>query len=238
MQSPDFSKDIALVTGATGGIGKSICNALASLGCSVVVNYFSNDKKAEDLAEHIKSAYSTKAITVKADMRDYGQSSNAPTKQVRALHAEVLKQLGPPTILVNNAGSALRKYRLQSIEDVSLEEFETSWRINCGSQFLLTQLCMPTMREVGYGRVIFISTLHGLIHWLAANYAKDGITVNGVAPALIGNTEIAFPSNMQRRVPVQRLGKPEEIAETILWMVKTSYVTNKIVGVDGGMYPQ
>ena len=104
------------------------------------------------------------------------------------------------------------------------------------------------------------SALHGLIHWLANAYVKKGITVNGVAPALIEQTKMLPGSNEELskskdhpslaeglktvevnrlvEIPIGRLGTPDEIAETILWMVKTGYVTNKVVAVDGGMFPQ
>lgn len=100
------------------------------------------------------------------------------------------------------------------------------------------------------------SALHGLVHWLAAAYGKKGITVNGIAPALIeettmlpGGPELAAskrPSPKRRLttdthttgIPIGRLGKPEEIAETVVWMVKTGYVHNKVIAVDGGMFIQ
>ena len=84
--------------------------------------------------------------------------------------------------------------------------------------------------------------MHGLIHWLAGNVAKKGITVNGVAPALIEGTKMLPGDNaeggLKNRIPVGRLGRPEEIAETVCWMVKTGYVSNKVVAVDGGWFIQ
>ena len=99
------------------------------------------------------------------------------------------------------------------------------------------------------------SAMHGLVHWLANTYASKGITVNAVAPAIIqdtnmlprGSDELAkrryfairsqiFTLMIAVGIPVGRLGTPDEIAETVLWMVKTGYVNNKVVGVDGGMY--
>lgn len=84
------------------------------------------------------------------------------------------------------------------------------------------------------------SALHGLVHWLSGAYCKKGITVNGIAPALIGNTKMLpdDTSEMSRNIPVGRLGEPKEVAETVVWMVKTGYVTNKVIGVDGGMFIQ
>lgn len=104
------------------------------------------------------------------------------------------------------------------------------------------------------------SAVHGFVHWLAGNVAKKGITVNAIAPALIeetamlpgGNAELAksepppFSADLSSvwtldvdvtaEIPIGRLGRPEEIAETVMWMVKTGYVTNKVIAVDGGMY--
>jgi 3-oxoacyl-[acyl-carrier protein] reductase len=164
-----------------------------------------------------------------------------------------------PTILINNAGATGGHSRVTSVQDVSIEDFEKTWRINCGSAYLLTQLCMPAMEKAGYGRVVFVSSvagftggvvgphyassksaLHGMIHWLAGAYAKKGITVNGVAPALIKQTKMLPGSSeeLANKIPMGRLGTPKEVAETVLWMVKTQYVTNKVIGVDGGMFPQ
>jgi len=115
------------------------------------------------------------------------------------------------------------------------------------------------METSAWGRVIFCSSvagftggivgphyassksaLHGLIHWLAGAYAKKGVTVNGVAPALIEGTTMlpGATAELERKVPVGRLGRPEEVAETVVWMVRTGYVTNKVVAVDGGMFVQ
>lgn len=86
------------------------------------------------------------------------------------------------------------------------------------------------------------SAMHGLIHWLAGSVAKKGITVNGVAPALIQGTKMLPGQDegggLAARIPVGRLGTTEEVAETVLWMVKTGYVTNKVVAVDGGWFVQ
>lgn len=140
--------------------------------------------------------------------------------------------MGEPTILFNNAGLTL-KSGIKSITEVSIEDFELTWRANCGSSFLMTQLCLPAMEKKGWGRIIFCSSvaafnggvvgphyawvdfkesqiklkltfficrssksaLHGLIHWLAGAYSKSGITVNGVAPALIQDTAMLPGSN-------------------------------------------
>lgn len=85
------------------------------------------------------------------------------------------------------------------------------------------------------------SALHGFVHWLGGNVAKKGITVNAIAPALIEDTAMlpggGDDAKLKEKIPVGRLGRPEEIAETVMWMVNTSYLTRKIVPVDGGFHP-
>ncbi|KAG0645175.1 ACP reductase [Hyphodiscus hymeniophilus] len=222
--STDLRAHLALVTGASGGIGKATCRALATLGCSIAVHYHSSQEVANALVEELR----------------------------------VTSTMGGPTILFNNAGLTL-KIGIKSIDEISIEDFEHTWKANCGSAFLLTQLCLPEMEKSGWGRIIFCSSvagftggvigphyassksaLHGLIHWLAGAYSKSGITFNGVAPALIQETTMLPANNedLAKKIPIGRLGFPEEIAETVMWMVKTGYVTNKVIAVDGGMFVQ
>lgn len=245
----DLKPHLALVTGASGGIGKATCLALAAMGCSIAVHYHSSTSAAEALVKDLQ-AKGVRAEAFKADLTKYDE--------VRSLYTTVVKSLGHPTILFNNAGLAL-KSGIKSITEISIDEFEHTWRANCGSAFLMTQLCLPEMEKAGWGRVIFCSSvagfnggvvgphyassksaLHGLIHWLAGAYAKSGITFNGVAPALIQDTTMLSGNKeeLAKKIPIGRLGFPVEIAETVVWMVKTGYVTNKVIGVDGGFFVQ
>jgi 3-oxoacyl-[acyl-carrier protein] reductase len=82
--------------------------------------------------------------------------------QVRSLHKKVVDALGPTTILINNAGSTGGHFGVQSIDKVSIDVFEKTWRINCGSAYLLTQLCIPDMEKNGWGRVVFVSSVAGI----------------------------------------------------------------------------
>ena len=207
---------LALITGATGGIGQATCHALALLGCDVAVHYHSAQSTADSLVAELH-AHGVGARAFQADLRTY--------EGVRALHRHVTDSMGSPTVLFNNAGITM-KHGVKDISEVSVEIFEETWRANCGSAFLLTQLCLPEMEKAGWGRVIFCSSvagftggvvgphyayaksgldssfladfytsssksaLHGLIHWLSQWYAPKGITVNGVAPALIKETKM------------------------------------------------
>jgi 3-oxoacyl-[acyl-carrier protein] reductase len=202
MLTADLSPHLALVTGATGGIGKATCLALAALGCSVAVHY---NSAADDAAELVRQleAKGVRAQAFQADLGRYEDvcklfvsgsdyfssyasvvfatltvllppsleirhafspsiySPNHAHHQVRRLHSAVTSALGQPTILFNNAGSSLGKSGIKSITDITIDDFEQTWRTNCGTAFLLTQLCMPAMEEKGWGRVIFCSSVAG-----------------------------------------------------------------------------
>ena len=115
------------------------------------------------------------------------------------------------------------------------------------------------MRERGFGRILFTSSvaaltggivgphyasskagLHGLTHFLASRVARDGVTVNAIAPALIEETGMlpGDPGDLAGRMPVGRLGKPPEVADIALAVLRNGYVTNQVISVDGGMHPR
>ncbi|KAI4159717.1 MAG: hypothetical protein LQ342_006332 [Letrouitia transgressa] len=247
MLTTDLKGHLALITGATGGIGSATCRALAPLGCSIAIHYNSATGIAQSLAEELRNQ-GVQAEVFQADLREYAG--------VRELHKQVVEKMGNPDILFNNAGITMQSFT-KDITDVPIEMFEETWRANCGSAFLLSQLCVPAMAAGGWGRVIFCgsvagftggivgphyasskSALHGLIHWMAQVYGPQGITVNGVSP---GPTDTPiFKSDrteVVKKIPVRMMGEPNEIAETVLWLVKTGYMTNKVIGIDGGLYP-
>jgi 3-oxoacyl-[acyl-carrier protein] reductase len=114
---------VALVTGATGGIGAATCRLLASLGCSIGIHYNSDIETAEKLQDEFKAKYrdsGARSYISKADMGNYDE--------VRAMHAYFVRVLGPPTILINNAGSTSGHSGVKSITDVPIEDFEKTWR--------------------------------------------------------------------------------------------------------------
>ena len=199
-------RKVALITGATGGIGRATAVALAKTGEFDLALHFNN--ASEETRQGIMSAIAaergsagTSHAFFKADLGNYDD--------VRKLHEKVVKSLGHVDVLFNNAGANAGHTGVQDLIDLPFEAFEESWRINTGSGILLTQLCLPHMEEQGWGRIIFDSSVaaftggfvgphyassksaqHGFIHWLANNVAKKGITVNAVAPALIGGTNM------------------------------------------------
>jgi len=206
---------------------------------------------ADDLVAGLVNLPGIRAHAFQADLGDYDS--------VRALYAAVVDTLGNPDILFNNGGTTGTVVgKRGDIESVTLEDFEQTWKINAGSSFLLTQLCIPHMVSQKYGRVVFCSSvaagiggvigphyassksaLHGLVHWIAVRYAKDGITCNAVAPALIEDTTMmANPTDeIKNMIPIGRLGKPHEVASVVETLVTNAYLTNKIMVVDGGLTP-
>ncbi|KXN91312.1 3-oxoacyl-[acyl-carrier-protein] reductase FabG [Leucoagaricus sp. SymC.cos] len=240
--SKNLRGKLALITGCTGGIGNATALALARLGCSIAVHYNSAEAKANELVKELEGLPGVRAAAFQADLSGYDGA--------RKLHADVVRVLGHPDILFNNAGVVSSVIGPNgNIQDISAETFEATWRTNTGTAFLLTQLCMFSMEERKWGRIVFNSSvaagtggvigphyaasksaMHGLLHWTANRYAKDGITCNAVAPALIIETSImANPSEeLGKRIPIGRFGRPQEVASVVELLVTNAYMTNKV----------
>jgi 3-oxoacyl-[acyl-carrier protein] reductase len=131
--------------------------------------------------------------------------------------------------------------------------------VNLRAPFLLAQRCVPGMRERRFGRILLMSSvagftggivgphyaaskagLHGLLHFIAAREAGNGITANAIAPALIDQTAMlpGDPGELASRIPVGRLGRPAEVADLAMSVLRNGYMTNQVVGLDGGMHPR
>jgi 3-oxoacyl-[acyl-carrier protein] reductase len=241
----DFSGRVALVTGGSGGIGAAVCRSLAERGASVAVAYGSSAGPAEELARELRGR-GLSAAAFGADMEDPGSPA--------ALVGDVIETLGPVDVLVANHGRA----RPAAYEEVSAEEFDRTLAVNLRSVFLLAQAVLPGMRSRRYGRVLFMSSvaaftggvvgpdyaaskagLHGLVHFLARRCAADGVTVTALAPALVDTPMLpGDASSLIESIPVGRLGRSEEVAELAVAMLGNGYLTNEVVGLDGGMYPR
>ena len=237
---------IVLVTGASGGIGHAISARLAADGATVALGYSRNRATAETLAATITAA-GGHAVAVAADL--------APPHGPRDLVRAVEQRLGPVDVLVSNAGTGTR----QAFDAIGLDELDVTLAVNLRAPFLLAQQIVPGMRARRHGRLLFVSSvaaftggavgahyaaskagLHGLTRYLATLLAADGITVNALAPALIADTGLlpGDPGQLAARIPVGRLGRPEEVAELAAAIVTNDYLTNQVVSLDGGMYPR
>jgi 3-oxoacyl-[acyl-carrier protein] reductase len=239
---PDFAGRVALVTGASRGIGRAIALALAAAGADVVVNYRERAADAAAVAAAIR-ALGRRALHVAADVTD----GDAVARMVRRTEAE----LGPVAILVNNAGLALPR----SLETLTEADFDRTIAVNLKSAFLCTQAVLPGMRARRWGRVVNISSgaarnagvmgahynaskagLEGLTRGYAARVVQEGVTVNAVAPSLIATEMIdGREAELAAKVPMGRLGMPEEVAEAVLLVAGNAYMTGQTIPVNGGM---
>jgi 3-oxoacyl-[acyl-carrier protein] reductase len=252
MAAPDDSTDspfagrVALVTGASGGIGAELSRGLARDGAALALHYASNESAASELAAEIEAA-GGRALTLAADLSD----ATAPERLV----ADVEGELGPVDVLAANAGLS----RPATWEEVDAQAFDETIAVNLRAPFLLARRVLPGMCERGYGRILFTSSvaaltggivgphyasskagLHGLTHFLASRVAADGVTVNAIAPALIEDTAMlpGDPGELTKAVPVRRLGRPAEVADLALAMLRNGYLTSKVVTLDGGIHPR
>jgi len=239
----NLSGRVALVTGASRGIGRAIAAALGNAGSAVAVNYHERAQEAASVVDRI-GAMGGRAIAVGADV--------SVTQAVADLVTRIEAGLGPIDILVNNAGIAIPR----GLDDLGEEDFDRSIAVNLKSAFLCTKAVLPGMRTRRWGRIVNISSgaargagvigvhynaskagLEGLTRGYAARLAKEGVTVNAVAPSLI-ETEMLGPtrSDYAARVPVGRLGTAEEVAQIVLMVIANSYMTGQTIQVNGGMH--
>jgi 3-oxoacyl-[acyl-carrier protein] reductase len=234
---------VALVTGASRGIGAAIAVALAEAGADVAVNYHQRAEAAAQVAEAARAA-GRRAITVGADVSN--------SADVARMVEEAATGLGPIDILVNNAGIG----RKHTPDDLTEAEWDATIATNLKSAFLCTQATIAGMRERGWGRIVNISSgaargaggigvhynaskagMEGLTRGYAAYLARDGITVNAVAPSLIATDML--PAGLEeaaRRIPVGRVGRSEEIAQAVVMVVANGYMTGQTVQLNGGLH--
>lgn len=241
---------VALVTGAGSGIGHAIAECFGREGARVIINYFGYEKQAEELAEKLSHS-AERSLAVKADV------SNA--EQVRDMVRRATDELGPISILVNNAGVEAPSPFLEIPED----SWDRMINIDLKGAFLCAQACGRVMRENGGGSIVNISSIHedvsfpgftpycaakGGMRMLMRNAALElaafKIRVNNVAPGAIATpineTTLHDPKKMTelaRIIPLQRMGKPEEVAQVALFLAsdRASYVTGSTYFVDGGI---
>ena len=233
----------ALVTGGSRGIGRSVALGLAEAGANVAVNYRERHEAAEAVCAEIRKVGQA-AIAVQADV--------GAAEDIERLASTVEQELGEVEILVNNAGITQVK-RFDTLTEADWDEIV---RVNLKSAFLLTQRVLPAMRKRHWGRIINLSSvaaqtggvigphyaaskagLIGLTHSYASLLAKEGITVNAIAPALI-ETEMVTknPNASPERLPVGFFGEPEEIRRVAVMLAESEFTTGQTISVNGGWY--
>lgn len=239
---------VALVTGASRGIGKAIALTLAKYGADVAVNYNGSKERAEETAEEIR-AMGRQALLVQGSVAD----ANACAEIFR----QIEETFGKVDILVNNAGITKDNLAVRMTE----EEFTQVIDTNLKGAFFCMKEAGKRMMKKRYGRIVNISSISGVhgnagqINYCAAkagvigmtkSLAKElaarNVTVNAVAPGYIETDMTAvLPEKVKEaaltRIPLKRMGKPEDIAETVAFLAsdRASYITGQTLLVDGGM---
>ncbi len=239
---------VAIVTGASRGIGRAVAKELAEYGATVVINYFQSQEPAEALVAELTSSGS-QAIAIQAGV--------GHPDDVQAMVQRTIDEFGQVDILVNNAGVN----RDRSLRRMSTEEWQEVINTDLNSAFYCTSAVLPHMVERNYGRIINMSSIIGQMGNVGqANYAaakagliaftksaaqelaRYNITVNAMCPGFIETDMVIALSDEVKealisRIPLGRFGRPEEVATFIRYLVtEGDWITGQQLNPNGGMY--
>ena len=236
---------IAIITGASRGIGRTCAKTLARENIKVIANYNNSEREAVSLKEELAKE-GTEIDIYKADVSN--------KKEVKDMVQYTLSKYGKIDILVNNAGISQTKL----FTDITDEDWENMININLSSVFYMTREVLPNMISNKSGCIINISSVWGLhggsceVHYSAAKAGMIGMTkalakevgpsnirVNAIAPGIIdtdmnkGYSEEDL-KELENEVPLERIGKTEDIAKCVKWLVEDNYTTGQVITIDGG----
>ncbi len=234
---------VALVTGASRGIGRAVAVALAKAGADIAVNYLVREDAAKETGSLVERA-GQRVLLFQGDV--------SRAEEVDSMVKDIERWLGPIDILVNNAGIAI----LKPFDQITEEDWDRIMAVNLKSAFLVTKAVLPGMRSRRFGRIVNISSgaaqtggvigphyaaskagLLGLTHGYASILAKEGITVNAVAPSIIETDMVTQGLKVSPSiVPIGRFGRPEEVADVVVMVVGNGYITGQTIYVNGGRY--
>lgn len=246
----DMTGKVALVTGASSGIGAATALLLAEQGASVAINYNRNEAGANEVLQQITAA-GGKAIVIQADV--------TKSAEVRAMVERTTNELGPVDILVNNAGSLVERMKLLELTE---ERWDDVMNLNLKSVLVCTQAAVPSMIERKSGSIVNLTSIAGrngggpgamhyatakgglitLTKGMAKELAPHGIRVNSVAPGVIDtpfHETFSTPEMIQafiNTIPMGRLGTSEETAKVIVFLASdaASYICGETIEVNGG----
>jgi 3-oxoacyl-[acyl-carrier protein] reductase len=248
----DLNGKVALVTGASSGIGRATAKALAASGASVAINFNNNEAGAEDARSEIMNT-GGKAIVVRADVTQ--------AADVQALVTQTIEEFGPIDILVNNAGSLIERLKILELTE---ERWDEVINLNLKSAFLCSKAVAGTMISRKSGVIINVSSIAGRnggalgsIHYstakggvitltkgLAKELAPHSVRVNAVSPGVIATPyhEQFSSADMMKAyvgmIPLGRIGQPEEVASVICFLASdaSSFLVGETIEINGGMF--
>ncbi len=236
---------VAIVTGGSRGIGRAIVDSLARKGIKVIANYNQSEEKAKQLQENLEKE-NIHIDIIKADV--------SKREEVKNMVDMVIKKYGKIDVLINNAGISQEKL----FQDITDEDWEHVMKVNLYSAFCATQEVLPYMLSQKSGCIINISSIYGIIggscavSYSATKAGMDGMTkalakelgpsnirVNSIAPGWIDTdmnkqyTEEDI-NQVKEETPLERIGKPEDIAKCARWLVEDTFTTGQVISINGG----
>lgn len=239
---------VALITGATRGIGKQIALELASQGYNIALNYRKQNEKLEALKKEIESQ-NVKCLTVYGDVSNY--------EDVEKFIKEIIKEFGKIDVLVNNAGITKDMLLMR----MKKEDFESVIDVNLIGTFNVTKNVIPYMMKARNGKIVNISSVVGIsgnagqtnysaskagiigfTKSLAKEVASRNINVNAIAPGFIKTdmTDVLkeeVKEEISKTIPLKRMGEAKDVANLVKFLVseESNYITGQVINVDGGM---
>jgi acetoacetyl-CoA reductase len=243
-----LNEAVAVVTGASRGLGAAIAEELAAGGAKVVVNYSRSKEPADELVSKIEEA-GGEAVAVQADVSD--------AEQAQKLIDQAMERFSRVDVLVNNAGINIDK----TLKKLSVEDWDKVIQVDLNSAFYTVHAVLPHMTEAGGGKIINMSSfvgeagnigqanysaakagLLGFTKTAAKELARNGITVNAICPGFIETDMVAaIPEDARNKllktVPLGRFGQPNEIARAVRYLVEDGdYITGQSLDINGGVY--
>lgn len=237
---------VAVVTGASRGIGRAVAERLASAGCHIAVIYAGNAALAQEVCEQCREKYQVKAVSYQCNVADF--------EETKAQVAKIKADFGTIELLVNNAGIA-RDGLLAMMKERAFDEVIAA---NLKGTFNMIRQCAPVFMKQKYGRIVNMSSVAGImgnpgqanysaskagIIGLTKSVAKElasrNITCNAVAPGFVATDMVKSltddTSGIESQIPLGRLGRAEEIAAAVAFLLDADYITGVTLQVDGGI---
>lgn len=237
---------VAVVTGGSRGIGKAIAERLASAGCHVAVIYAGNAEKAQEVCDHCKAEYGVNAESYQCNVADF--------EEVKATVAKIKADFGTIDLLVNNAGIN-RDGLLAMMKENAFDEVIAA---NLKGTFNMIRQCTPIFMKQRSGKIVNMSSVAGVIgnpgqvnysaskagiigltKSVAKELASRNVTCNAVAPGFVATDMVKEltddTSAIESQIPLGRIGKPEEIADAVAFLLDADYITGVVLRVDGGI---